>query len=80
MTKMRQEKWHDRPRLERLAQVLYPHLADQATQKEMLDSAAVEQKQFGLARRIADGQQTYGAMAKPSPPRNYDNVPGLRRK
>jgi len=27
MTKMRQEKWHDRPRLERLAQVLYPHLA-----------------------------------------------------
>lgn len=81
-TKMKPVGWGQRDRNSQIANAMYPHLADPTVQKQMLDRAASDPAgdRAGLARRIADGQRTYGAMAKPSPPRNYDNVPGLRRK
>jgi hypothetical protein len=87
---LKREDWHSRPRLERLANLMYPHLSDASTQKEVLGLAANEGKQRGLQRRIADGQQSYGI--KPAEPRsgrvpnvpmtteNLGRVPGLVRR
>jgi hypothetical protein len=83
--RMKPEKWHDRPRLERLAHVMYPHLSDPETQRQMMETAAVEGKQAGMQRRIDAGAQQkpkswWGSEAKPNEPSKYDNVPGLRKK
>jgi hypothetical protein len=85
MTKMRQEKWHDRPRMERLANVLYAHLAPPEVQREMLETAEVEGKRASLEQRIArDKARVEGYKPKVASrvltPGKYDNVPGLRRK
>jgi hypothetical protein len=57
MTKLKQVDWHSRSRTERLANAMYPHLSDAATQAEMLKLAAVEGKQAGLAKRIQAGTE-----------------------
>ena len=62
---MRKEDWHSRPRLERLANVMYPGLADDATRKEMLSLAANEGKQSGLERRMNQADKAYGRTAQP---------------
>jgi hypothetical protein len=44
MAKLRKQSWHERPRLSRLANVLYPNLADAETKAEMERIAANEKK------------------------------------
>jgi len=44
MSKMRPVRWHDRPRMERLAAVMYPHLADEQAQQEMAYYSRLESK------------------------------------
>jgi hypothetical protein len=80
---LKKEDWHSRPRAERLANVLYPHLAPPETQREMVNLAAVENKRGGLERRIEQGQRAYGVQPKPKPSAgavDYSRVPGLRRR
>jgi hypothetical protein len=57
MTKLKQVDWHSRSRTERLANAMYPHLSDAATQAEMLKLAAIEGKQGQLAKRIQAGTE-----------------------
>jgi hypothetical protein len=44
--------WHSKPRIERLAAVMYPHLTDAATQREMAQLAANEQKKSPMQGRL----------------------------
>jgi hypothetical protein len=44
--------WHSRSRIERLAAVMYPHLTDAATQREMAQLAANERKKSPTQGRI----------------------------
>jgi hypothetical protein len=44
--------WHNQPRIGRLAAVMYPHLTDAATQREMAQLAANEQKKSPTQGRI----------------------------
>ena len=73
---MKSVDWHSRSRTERLANVMYPALADEPTKRQMLDLAANEGKQAGLLKRM----QTNTSNEVRKPVRNYDGVPGLRRK
>jgi hypothetical protein len=41
---MRTDDWSSRTRLSKLASVLYPHLADEATRKQMIELARGEGK------------------------------------
>ena len=77
-TKMKDVGWFAKPRAERLAQVLYPHLSDQPAQRQMLETAAVEGKQGQMANRITEGNKGYGKVSVA--PSLYDRVPGLVRK
>jgi len=44
MTKLKSQTWFQRPRISRLANVLYPQLADEPTRREMAALAANEKK------------------------------------
>ena len=57
MTKLKQERWHDRPRIQRLAMTLYPNLAPPEVQKEMISLAGLEGKHKQLEKRIKDGTE-----------------------
>jgi hypothetical protein len=73
MTKMKQVKWQDRPRIEKLAAAMYFHLAPPEVQREML--AANPEQAAALRSRMSDGDRVHG---KPSsPPVDYSKVPGL---
>jgi hypothetical protein len=50
-TKMKQPVWHQRPRIERLAAILYPGLADDQARRDMNYFAALEKKQSPVAVR-----------------------------
>jgi hypothetical protein len=54
--KMKSEDWFERPRLFRLANVMYPHLAPPEVQREMTMLAAKEGKRGPLEARIAADQ------------------------
>jgi hypothetical protein len=52
-----QGDWHQKPRAERLANVLYPNLVTDAdTRASMLRLAAVEGKQSELGKRMQGGK------------------------
>jgi hypothetical protein len=70
MSKLKDQKWVDKPRLEKLAGAVYPHLLPPDVQREML--AANEEQRAGLQKRI----DAFGG-AKPQPPKDYSRVPGL---
>ena len=80
--------WHSRPRAERIANLMYPGLADEATKKTMLEIAKSEGKDDQLQRRMqADsGQHRNWWQPMPNPTSGpvvlskYENVPGLKRK
>ena len=80
-TKMKEEKWSDKSRTEKLASCLYPHLAARDVQKQLLERVA---KDGGLSsraevqRRIDVGNKQYGIKSAVTPG-PYDRVPGLRR-
>ena len=76
MTKLREQKWADRPRIEKLASAMYPNLIDEATRRDLL--AANPEQRPGLQRRMDQGDRMYGK-AQPSEPSNLDRVPGLKR-
>jgi hypothetical protein len=86
--KLRNQTWHQLPRSSRLANLMYPGLADEQTKRNMLDVAQQEGKREGLERRMkADvGSQMRRAnwlQAQPEPKAvvpDYSRVPGLRRK
>jgi hypothetical protein len=44
MTKLRNQTWHQRPKISRLANILYPAHADNETREEMAKLAANERK------------------------------------
>jgi hypothetical protein len=46
--KMKTVEWHKRPRIERLANVMYPHLADAETQRQMAEIARGEGRRSPL--------------------------------
>ena len=64
-TRMRAVGWFEKPRAERLAAVLYPHLSDAQSQCDMLTTSQVENKRAGLERRLKAGQEKY----KPTAPK-----------
>jgi hypothetical protein len=75
MTKMKQVKWQDRPRIEKLAAAMYFHLAPPEVQREML--AANPEQKDALLSRMDQGDRLYGKV-KPSPQStDYSRVPGL---
>jgi len=76
VSKMKSVGWFEKPRAERLAQVLYPHLSDEASQKQMLDTAG--DKRASLQQRINQGSQMYGKVVEP--PVDYSKVPGLKHR
>jgi hypothetical protein len=45
MAKMKPVAWHQRPRIERLAAIMYPNLADEQAKREMAYYSAQEGKQ-----------------------------------
>ena len=49
-TRMKPERWHDRPRMNRLASVMYPELADDAAKTDMAYYARQEGKRSPLDR------------------------------
>ena len=49
--------WHSRPRANRLANVLYPHLAPKDVQQEMVALAKLEHRDASLAKRIQSGTE-----------------------
>ena len=67
MTKMKQVKWQDRPRIEKLAAAMYPDLVDEATRREMLAANPEMASRLGpLLERRTDQRAT-----------DYSKVPGL---
>ena len=75
MSKLRETKWANRPRIEKLSGFMYPHLASPNDQRDMLSVMEAQGKRADLQKRIDQGLGTYG-IAKPNPP-NYSKVPGL---
>jgi len=73
MTKMKQVKWQDRPRIEKLAAAMYFHLAPPEVQREML--AANPEQAAALQSRMDQGDRLYGKASPP--PVDYSKVPGL---
>jgi len=59
MAKLKNVAWHDRPRMERLAAVMYPHLADEQAQREMAYYSRLEKKRSPIDG-IADGAKLRG--------------------
>jgi hypothetical protein len=55
MAKLKNVAWHDRPRIERLAAVMYPQLADEQAQREMAYYSRLEGKQSPIDG-IADAE------------------------
>jgi hypothetical protein len=51
MTKMKPVAWHQRPRSNRLASILYPGLADEQAKRDMAYYAAQEGKQSPMEVR-----------------------------
>jgi len=78
MSKLKQVKWQDRPRIEKLAAAMYFHLAPPEVQREML--AANPEQAVALQSRMDQGDRLYGKVKPPAPPVDYSRVPGLRRK
>ena len=67
MTKIKQVKWQDRPRIEKLAAAMYPDLVDEATRREMLAANPEMASRLGpLLERRTDQRAT-----------DYSKVPGL---
>jgi hypothetical protein len=59
---IKREKWHDRPRSERLANAFYPGLADKETQAEMAAIAKGENKRAPQAQTLLPNA-TRGALS-----------------
>jgi hypothetical protein len=60
MTKLRNQTWHQRPKISRLANILYPAHADEETRKEMAKLAATEGKRSPYQAPLLD-DRTRGA-------------------
>ena len=52
MAKLRNQTWHQRPKIHRLAQILYPAHADEETRKEMAELAANERKRAPQSAKL----------------------------
>lgn len=55
---MKKEIWHQRPRMSRLANILYPALAPKEVQEEMKALAANERKTDPLTVKLKADQQS----------------------
>jgi hypothetical protein len=75
-TKMKPQTWADKPRIEKLAGAMFPHLLSPEDQRGML--AANPEQRAGMEKRIDQGSRDYGK-AKPNVPGALDRVAGLRR-
>jgi hypothetical protein len=64
-TKMKPQAWHQRPRMNRLASVLYPSLADPQAQREMEYYAKSEGKLSPMQAKA----RGFKDQAKPEEPR-----------
>jgi len=80
MAKMRDEKWLERPMLERMAAALYPHVSSPTVQKQMMDRVGSDPvgDRAGLQRRISEGNRLYGKV-EPSAPVNTPSQDYLAR-
>jgi hypothetical protein len=56
MVKMKPVSWHERPRINRIASILYPHLADDQAKRDMEYYARQEGKRSPLAVRGGIGK------------------------
>jgi hypothetical protein len=68
--KLREQSWHERTRMQRLASVLFPGLADEDTRRQMAELARGEGKrppatQPLLADHTRGCQSPLGGRAKP---------------
>jgi len=78
-TKMKPVAWHERPRINRLASILYPGLADDQAKRDMERFSRQEGKHSPMDMRG-------GTIERPSPRSgtefsgDYSRVPGLVRK
>jgi hypothetical protein len=77
MTKLKDERWTDKSRAEKLATAMYPYLAPASVQREMI--AGNQEQRSGFERRIAEGNRQYGKAPASVEPSSYDRVPGLKR-
>jgi hypothetical protein len=71
-TRMKPVSWHERPRMNRIASIMYPGLADPQAQNEMDYFAKQDGKRSPVDLR--------GGITKSTEPSVYDRVPGLHRK
>lgn len=56
-SKLKRDKWHDRPRSSRLANVMFPHLADKETRAEMEGFARNEGKRLPDPKLLKDPER-----------------------
>ena len=84
--KLRTEKWSERPRIEKLANFMYPHLSDASAQRDMLSVMQAQGRGPDLQKRIEAGQKAYrikpaepssGGLKAPMTDDSLSRVPGL---
>jgi hypothetical protein len=79
MSKLKPETWNELPRSSKLASVLWPSLTPPHIQAEMQSISRGEGRTSPLDAKV-QSERARSSVRVNYGQRNYDNVPGLRRK
>ena len=77
-TKMKPMAWHERPRMNRIASIMYPSLADPDAQRDMAYYSKLEGRQPPVG--LPDAALAEPRRSRSRFPPDYSKVPGLVRK